>query len=257
MEQMMSPTIGALALALSKAQAVIQPAIKDKNNPFFKSKYADLSNIWDAIRKPLTDNELSVIQTSQIGVLVTILAHSSGEWVKSYYPINPTKDDPQGIGSAITYARRYALAAIAGASTEDDDGNEASMPNQGQGDSRKAYQPAGLASTVPVYTDTPAAPPVKSYPATDFSKLPFAYALPHTKAGYNMDQKRAVAKAHGARWNAEQKKWFAPEAIPELAEFLHMGASAPTLPMGQKAALSPNDDLPPWDMYDTASEPNV
>ena len=82
---MQSDSIGALAAALSKAQADITGALKDSSNPFFKSKYADLASCWDACRKQLAANGLSVIQTTQMTeqglMLVTTLAHSSGEWI--------------------------------------------------------------------------------------------------------------------------------------------------------------------------------
>ncbi len=125
-----SETIGALAGALSKAQAEIRGAIKDTANPFFKSKYADLSSVWEACREQLTKNGLSVVQTNKAGdgrvIVETILMHTSGEWISGELDMKPVKDDPQGIGSAITYARRYALAAIVGVAPEDDDGNAAS-----------------------------------------------------------------------------------------------------------------------------------
>lgn len=125
-----SEQINEIAAALSKAQAVIAGAVKDKTNPHFKSDYADLSSVWDACRKPLTDNGLSVAQTAateegRVGV-TTILMHSSGQWISDTLVMKPTKDDPQGVGSCITYARRYALAAMVGVAPEDDDGNAAS-----------------------------------------------------------------------------------------------------------------------------------
>lgn len=125
-----SEQINEIAAALSKAQAVIAGAAKDSENPFFKSKYADLASVWDACRKPLTDNGLSVAQTAaaddgHVGV-TTILMHASGQWIADRLVMKPTKDDPQGIGSCITYARRYALAAMVGVAPEDDDGNAAS-----------------------------------------------------------------------------------------------------------------------------------
>jgi len=124
-----SESIAALAAALSKAQASITGALKDSANPFFKSKYADLASCWDACRKPLTDNGLAVIQTIEAGegraVLVTTLAHSGGEWIKSYCPILTKDDSPQALGSAITYARRYALAAMCGLAQVDDDAEAA------------------------------------------------------------------------------------------------------------------------------------
>lgn len=130
---MKSDNINELALALSKAQSQMKGATKDSSNPFFKSKYADLSSVWDACRDPLSKNGLCIIQTISVDVntgtvLVTTLAHSSGQWIDSQYPIIPIKPDPQSMGSAVTYARRYALMAIVGIAPEDDDGNNASAP---------------------------------------------------------------------------------------------------------------------------------
>jgi hypothetical protein len=124
-----SESIAALAAALSKAQADITGALKDSANPFFKSRYADLASCWDACRSQLTANNLAVIQTTEIGetgaVLVTTLAHSSGEWIRGYLPILSKDSGPQGQGSGITYARRYALAAIVGLAQIDDDAEAA------------------------------------------------------------------------------------------------------------------------------------
>lgn len=125
-----SEQINEIATALSKAQAVIAGAVKDKTNPHFKNDYADLSSVWDACRKPLTDNGLSVAQTAatedgRVGV-TTLLMHSSGQWISDTLVMKPTKDDPQGVGSCITYARRYALAGMVGVAPADDDGNAAS-----------------------------------------------------------------------------------------------------------------------------------
>lgn len=125
-----SENVDCLAVALAKAQAVIEGAIKDRANPAFRSKYADLSAVWDAIREPLTKNGLSLVQMPDIfegePVLVTRLLHESGEWLEGTYPLRPVKEDPQGYGSAITYARRYAAMAVCGVCPEDDDGNAAS-----------------------------------------------------------------------------------------------------------------------------------
>lgn len=125
----MSENINELLCALSKAQGKIQPACKDKSNPFFKSKYADLSSVWDACRDYLSDNGLSVIQlpqTKEEGLYLTsILGHSSGQWIKSDVFIPLAKNDPQSIGSALTYFRRYSLSAIVGIAPEDDDGEKA------------------------------------------------------------------------------------------------------------------------------------
>lgn len=124
-----SEQINELAEALAKAQGQIEGAKKDKANPFFKSVYADLASVWDACRKPLSDNGLSVTQCPEEadnGIAIeTMLLHSSGQWIKSRYTMPVSKLDAQAVGSAITYARRYALSAVVGIAPEDDDGNAA------------------------------------------------------------------------------------------------------------------------------------
>lgn len=125
-----SETINELATALSKAQGEITGALKDSSNPFFKSKYADLASCWDACRGPLSKNSLAVFQaaeTTDAGlVLTTTLAHGSGQWMRSSLGVHPKDETPQAMGSALTYARRYALTAIVGIAQVDDDGNAAS-----------------------------------------------------------------------------------------------------------------------------------
>ena len=129
-----SESIAALAGALAKAQLQIEPASKNATNPHFRSHYADLASIWDACRGPLNTNGLSIVQfpcDGEVGRtgLCTMLLHSSGEWISEVVTTRSQKDDPQGLGSALTYLRRYALAAVVGVTaTEDDDGNAASTP---------------------------------------------------------------------------------------------------------------------------------
>lgn len=124
-----SESIKELALALSLAQKAMGFATKDSTNPFFKSSYADLASCIEAARIPLSDNGLSISQmpdqTPEGPALVTILMHKSGEYLQATYPLKPIKDDPQGMGSAITYARRYCFASIIGLASADDDGNAA------------------------------------------------------------------------------------------------------------------------------------
>ena len=144
-----SENLNELAAALSQAQANFKPAPKDAKNPFFKSNYATLDSIWGSIREPLTTAGLSVTQIpveDDKGLkLVTVLLHSSGQYISSQMYLKTAKDDMQSMGSALTYARRYALSAMVGAVTgDDDDGNEASNTNGHQPapkkvDPRKAY----------------------------------------------------------------------------------------------------------------------
>lgn len=123
-----SETIKEIAAALVKFSEQMTKIKKGEVNPFFKSKYASLSDILDNIKKPLIDNGLSFVQFPKgENELETILMHTSGEWLSESYYMKPAKIDPQGYGSVITYQRRYALGAILGLNIdEDDDANKVS-----------------------------------------------------------------------------------------------------------------------------------
>ena len=129
MEQ--SNEIGSLAKALAAAQAELKDAPKSSVNPHFKSKYADLSAVRAAVVPVLSKHGLAVVQTNEpMGLdgvcVVTTLLHESGQWLRGKLFMPVQKKDAQGFGSALTYARRYSLAEIAGiASDDDDDGNAA------------------------------------------------------------------------------------------------------------------------------------
>ncbi len=131
-----SEDISKLAAALAKAQPTLKTAKMDANNPFFKSKYADLGSVWDACRPTLESFGFSVSQLPDHApdgtpALTTMLIHESGQWIAATYPLIVQKGDPQSFGSAITYARRYGLAAVLGIiADEDDDGNAASRPEK-------------------------------------------------------------------------------------------------------------------------------
>jgi len=121
-----SAEIKELATALSKAQGAMEAAKKSEENPFFKSRYANLAGVWDVIRKPLSENGLSIVQApSAMGNVVSVIStlfHSSGEWLSEILTMTVKDGSPQSIGSAITYGRRYAIMALVGVATEDDDG---------------------------------------------------------------------------------------------------------------------------------------
>lgn len=122
-----------ISKSLSAAQGSMRAARKDSVNPHFKSSYSDLSSAWEAIRKPITDNGLSVLQdvtTNELGVsITTLIMHASGQWIE-FGPLQlpVSRKEVHGFGSAITYGKRYALCAALGiVADEDDDGNEASL----------------------------------------------------------------------------------------------------------------------------------
>lgn len=127
-----------IAAALAKAQLSVRSATKDNTNPHFKSSYASLASVWDACHEALNTNGIAIVQIPSLladgtPALVTMLAHASGQWFRATYKIKPVKDDPQGFGSAVTYARRYSLAAMTGvAPRDDDDGGEVAMGRGGE-----------------------------------------------------------------------------------------------------------------------------
>jgi hypothetical protein len=122
-----------IAEALAAAQAELTDPSKDSINPHFKSKYADLATILKTVRPVLSKHGIAIVQTTGItdagGVVLITALMWRGESIVGRYPVAPVKADPQGYGSAMTYARRYALQAIVGvAADDDDDGNAASAP---------------------------------------------------------------------------------------------------------------------------------
>lgn len=150
----MSQEVKDLFSALSKAQGEIRVALKDQVNPHFKSKYAGLDSAWEAVREPLSKYGLSVTQLISSDAdkiyITTILAHASGQWIRSTTSVCSSSIAPQAAGSAITYYRRYSLLAITGCAPgeEDDDANSAqaafnkcstqpSAQNKSKGDTRE------------------------------------------------------------------------------------------------------------------------
>jgi len=154
MSNTQSDNIADLAASLAKAQAEMGAVHKDQDNPYFRSKFAGLSTVWEAVKPALTKNGLSIVQmpgSDERGYFVqTQLLHSSGQWIRSTTYMKPAKEDPQGIGSLISYARRYALQAMVMACPDDDDG-EAAM-------GRTAPKPAESPKATPK-VDTPKAAP--------------------------------------------------------------------------------------------------
>lgn len=124
-----SESIKNLSKALITFHLKVDKVKKDAKNPFFKSSYASLSNILDAINEPLIESGLSFAQfpTGEYGLTTILLHGETGEFIQSTYDMKPVKDDPQGRGSVITYQRRYALASVLGLNIDDDDdGNSGS-----------------------------------------------------------------------------------------------------------------------------------
>jgi hypothetical protein len=131
-----------LTKALVKAQSELKNASLNKTNPHFKSRYADLAEIRDTVMPVLSKHGIALVQYTQIGsagfYLVTRLMHESGEMIESRFPLPDNTDKPQQMGSAITYARRYMMAAICGITAEEDDDGNAAQDSNGGGRNRPA-----------------------------------------------------------------------------------------------------------------------
>jgi hypothetical protein len=127
-----SETLSKLAPALVKAQSAMAGATKSAANPFFKSKYANLEEVIRVVKTAFGEQGLSFVQFPISGEgtagVETIIMHESGEFISNEFLLKCSKSDPQGMGSAITYARRYGLQSACGIPSEDDDGNAASAP---------------------------------------------------------------------------------------------------------------------------------
>ena len=143
---MKSESIIEITKALIEFQRNLKPVSKDSTNPYFKSKYASMEAIWECIREPLAKNGLAVSQLPHVQdnniVLTTLLLHTSGEWLWSGLLVTPGKqNDAQSVGSALTYARRYAISAILGICSEEDDDAEATKRDKPV--MRPAVKPVG------------------------------------------------------------------------------------------------------------------
>jgi hypothetical protein len=213
----MSEQINELVTALAKAQAEMQNAPYNQTNPAFKSKYADLASIRDATIPSLTKHGLSLFQMTKLNgegmSLVTRLAHSSGQWIESTYPL-PIADRPHVMGSAITYARRYSWAAICGIAAEaDDDGNEA---QEGSKNGRSL----------------PALPARKSSAAAkrDGDWPRFEQALRDCQSAREVERLRAEYQQNlYPAWNQDWRDTAEQEFAKRLAEFSQPGALKQTL----------------------------
>lgn len=173
MELVMSENINELAKALAAAQGAMCTAKKDNINPHFNFKYADLASCWDVCRKPLADNGLSIIQipgaydnTSRKIKISTMLCHSSGQYIKGEIEILVKNPDAQGIGSAITYGRRYSLCAMVGVSQDDDDAEKACATDaeQPKTQPKQAPQQKTAAHVPQVQAKPPVQNPVEKQP---------------------------------------------------------------------------------------------
>lgn len=150
-----SESIKELAAALSLAQGQMEAAKKDKENPFFRSHYSDLASVWEACREPLSKHGLSVTQLTDVEenklVIESVLMHKSGEWISGRLAMPITKTDPQSMGSLISYGRRYALGAIVGVVSEEDNDAEGTM-DRGKKEEKKPPKQEDKKDEIPEFS---------------------------------------------------------------------------------------------------------
>jgi hypothetical protein len=137
-----------IAKALAAAQMEMGKALKQSQNPAFRSKYADLGSVMDACMPSLNKHGIAVVQTMRDESVVTMFIHESGDILECPVPLILGKRDMQGLGSAVTYARRYGLMSLAGIAPEDDDGNAAAQSPQ-KAQKAKVELPPDLEPSLP------------------------------------------------------------------------------------------------------------
>ena len=196
-----SESLGKLATALVAAQAELDHAHKNAVNPHFKNKYADLTEVLDTVLPVLNKHGLTVTQIpgfeGGIVTLDTMILHTSGEFITGTSGSPVTKNDPQGVGSATTYLRRYSLAALAGIGQEDDDGNAASRHTNGNGAAAKAVEKVGATQCATLLdmiesTDTDKGRFLAHYGIQKVADLP---AAKYDEAMANLEKKQRTVPA--------------------------------------------------------------
>lgn len=246
-----SESIAKIASALAKAQGAMRAALKDSVNPHFRSRYADLAGVWDVAREPLSANGLAVVQSpGEVGdktiVLSTLLVHESGEWMEGQLTIPVSKPDAQGVGSAITYARRYALAAIVGIVQDDDDGNAASGPAP-----KKAAAPAPKKQTQEAVDDVPMEHPfnldlalqvIEQAQGIDELKAVYTDAYNAADALGDDASIEALVKAKDARKEALSKKQGTPSRVKAAMQKLKTTPPPESAPAPAPVADAPQEE---------------
>ena len=222
-----SESITELAKALLNVQRTVQPIAKDAENPFTKSWYASLNSVMDACKSALIENGVWLCQypvpvepPNSLG-LVTKLTHAeSGQWQSSLAVVPLPKADPQGMGSAMTYARRYALTAMLGMVTEDDDGEGAKNGKKSSTRPKLPINSPETRKTTSLNANIENTPSVAANsPLTALENLPPLEGIVYQQvtaqdgrpciiATGNTQAKKELLTGAGFRWNAQRKLWW-------------------------------------------------
>ncbi|MGN1038976.1 MAG: ERF family protein [Mailhella sp.] len=225
-----SQSISNLSKAMLLVQQQLQPAIKDAKNPFIGNDYATLNSVMESCRALLGSQGIWLTQlpcpapvelgAGHIGLETRLIHAESGEWISSTAIIPLPKNDPQGMGSAITYARRYSLCAILGIVTEDDDGNAASIHQKQQARQRKPLEASQNAKqTLDSSSSTKKILDASNRPVSSQQNLPKLDGVNYKSvqaengrqcivASGKTLEKKELLRAAGFRWDSQQRIWW-------------------------------------------------
>lgn len=198
-----SHDITELAKAMLKVQQSVAPAAKDSNNTFANSRYASLNAVIDACRDALIAQSVWVVQypvpaeAGHLGLVTKLVHGESGQWQASLMVVPLPKNDPQGYGSALTYARRYSLATLIGLVSEADDDAEAATPRRG-----KPNRPVR-----PVVVADPLAG-LPKIDGVDYHTVTASNGRLCITAAGNVRDKRPFLQEAGFRWDGNRKLWW-------------------------------------------------
>lgn len=206
-EILSSPEMGELAKAMVKVQRALAPVCKDAENPFVKSRYATLNAVIDACRDALIAQAVWVVQvpvaveTGHLGLMTKLVHGESGQWQSSLMVMPLPKNDPQGYGSALTYARRYGLATLVGLVSEADDDGEASMPIRNRAKAVDKAKP-------PATTQPDATAGLPKIDGIDYQTVAASNGKACVIATGNARDKRPLLEQAGFRWDGSRKLWW-------------------------------------------------
>lgn len=230
MQEMNSPEVTRLAKALLAVQRELAPANRDATNPFTRSRYATLNSVMEACREALLTHGIWLTQLpvpappelgpGHIGLMTKLTHAESGQWQSSLAVVPMPKTDPQGMGSAITYARRYALTAMLGMVTDDDDGEGAKSVQKSESRAKRATnRPQTLKAHNPNTSQGGDNFNASEDLAAKLAKLPqlegIAYQIVTAQDGRdciiatgNTQSRKEILSGAGFRWNAQRKVWW-------------------------------------------------
>lgn len=222
---MCSEKITNLAKAMLKVQKQLQPALKDRYNGFTQSKYATLNSVMDACSEALIDAGIWITQYpvpvegngSLLGLVTKLVHAESGEWQESLLVMPLPKADPQGYGSALTYARRYGLSAMVGLVTEDDDANMACsrLAHEGQNQPDFSFEEPRIAALNPrengFVNNSPLNGVIEKLPHIDgitYQQQKSKDGAVYITAVGNVRNKKSILRDIGFKWHAGRKLWW-------------------------------------------------